>query len=111
MVLTEQNAMKGYRDAFHPPPARTPSPPILGNGDGMLTPPPEDDGDVPEDVASVQGAASRSQPLFDEVDLDEMAAMEEMEREAAAGARRAASTDGSEPPLLQEEDEWEGLYD
>jgi hypothetical protein len=40
-----------------------------------------------------------------------MAAMEEMERETAAGARKAMSTDGSEPPILEEEDEWEGLYD
>lgn len=36
--------------------------------------------------------------------------MEEMEREEA-GRRRGVSTDGSEPPVLQEEDEWEGLYD
>lgn len=109
--------MKGYREAFHPPPARSTSPHALGNG--ALTPPLDDD-DVEAAAAAEadrdgdegsQGAGARPGPLFDDVDLDEMAAVEEMEREAAAGSRRAMSTDGSEPPLLDEEDEWEGLYD
>lgn len=105
--------MKGYREAFHPPP-----PPAADDGadarvqDGLLSPPPEDQDD---DGATGAPAPAREEPLFDDVDLDEMAAMEEIEREAAAGAggagagaRRAMS---SEPPVLQEEDEWEGLYD
>ena len=54
------------------------------------------------------------EPLFEDIDLDEMAAMEEMEREQAeaeGSKRRAGSTDGSEPPVFHEGDEWEGLYD
>lgn len=138
--------MKGYRDAFHPPPERSPSPPRTQ--DGLLTPPPagpeEEEGDSPSGTPSRTdrtihqstgngngngnrngngsrggagaGGGQREEPLFDDVDLDELAAMEEMEREQAAAEagvskRRAGSTDGSEPPVLQEEDEWEGLYD
>lgn len=56
--------------------------------------------------------------LFDEVDLDEMAAMEEMEREAAShvsgrgtGTGNGDDGDDGPPPQLEEEDDWEGLYD
>ena len=113
--------MKGYRDAFHPPPERSPSPPQPR--DGLLTPPPDESPDhsPSRSQRSIRPANTNGngngigqrqveEPLFDEVDLDEMAAMEEMEREEAARGR-AVSTDGSEPPVLQEEDEWEGLYD
>lgn len=109
--------MKGYRDAFHPPPERTPSPPRPQ--DGLLTPPPDESpSGVPspshrpghQSNGNGNGDGQREEPLFDDVDLDELAAMEEMEREEAARGR-AASNSGSEPPVLQEEDEWEGLYD
>lgn len=119
--------MKGYRDAFHPPPERSPSPPRPQ--DGLLTPPPEDSPGPSQYERSShqsngngngngnahgqgQGRSRREEPLFEDVDLDEMAAMEEMEREQAeASRRRGISADGSEPPVLLEEDEWEGLYD
>lgn len=67
-----------------------------------------------------------SQPLFtpgDEPDYDELIAMEEAEREEAAARQAdsvdvarskpaAARTDGADdgPVMLEEEDEWEGLY-
>lgn len=61
---------------------------------------------------------SGEEGLFDEADLDEMAAMEEMEREARAGNSNGNSNGGGRgdvddgpPPQLEEEDDWEGLYD
>ena len=46
--------------------------------------------------------------------MDEMAAMEEMEREEASRSRsrptNGAGDDGP-PRVLEEEDDWEGLYD
>ncbi|WVQ97993.1 hypothetical protein IAU59_005113 [Kwoniella sp. CBS 9459] len=131
-------AISGYRDAFYPKP-RTPSPPADAEPiDTALTPMqggpssnssaeplfsarPEADGDIEEHGAGFGGGGM-------DPDLEEMMALEEMEREAAAA--EAASTtktrdrlpngitagqghgleeDG--PPVLDEEDEWEGLYD
>ena len=45
--------------------------------------------------------------------MDEMAAMEEMEREEASRSRsRPTNGEGNDaPPVLGEEDDWEGLYD
>lgn len=44
--------------------------------------------------------------------MDEMAAMEEMEREEASRSRsRPTNGEGDAPPVLGEEDDWEGLYD
>ncbi|OCF40934.1 hypothetical protein I317_05293 [Kwoniella heveanensis CBS 569] len=141
-----ESAISGYRDAFHPR-ARTPSPPAVDGGDfadTVLTPP-------------HAGASSGSEPLFSarpeadmdadmehhgagdglDPDLEEMMALEEMEREAAAAAaaeqttqtratheqggtganrpqndhRQRQEDDPDGPPVLDEEDEWEGLYD
>jgi hypothetical protein len=108
-----QNAMKGYREAFHPPPPSptrqeresTPNPNISYNSD------PERDIRTPTPTP-----ANGDGPLFDEADLDEMAAMEEMEREARAGNSNGGGNgdgdgDDGPPPQLEEEDDWEGLYD
>lgn len=113
--------MKGYRDAFHPPP---PSP-IHHNQDskriynggtgsgsgseGRRSPTP-----TPHRRA---GSSPPPRPLFDEpdieIDLDEMAAMEEMEREEGLRSLINKNGEGDEgaPPVLEKEDDWEGLYD
>jgi hypothetical protein len=109
--------MKGYREAFHPPPPSPPrqeresssNPNITYNSD------PERDVQSPTPTTANGVASNRGdEPLFDEADLDEMAAMEEMEREARAGnSNGGGSGDGDDgpPPQLEEEDDWEGLYD
>ena len=76
--------MKGYRDAFYPPPPQTPSPP----GSPHSAQPNEGDehNDIPHDWMP-DGARSlpSSEPLFgpadddDGPDMDELMAMEEME--------------------------------
>ena len=43
----------------------------------------------------------------EELEEQELMAMEEMEREEAG---RVASMPRDEPPAIDEEDEWEGLY-
>ena len=108
--------MKGYRDAFHPPP---PSPPPIhrtGSDQG--------DHDHDQSPTPQNRRTSSPPPLFDEpnidsdfddgIDMDEMAAMEEMEREEASRSRsrptNGAGDDGP-PRVLEEEDDWEGLYD
>jgi hypothetical protein len=99
--------MKGYREAFHPPPPSPPrqeresssNPNITYNSD------PERDIRTPTPTP-----ANGDEPLFDEADLDEMAAMEEMEREARSSRPNGNGDDGP-PPQLEEEDDWEGLYD
>ncbi|WWC86980.1 uncharacterized protein L201_001861 [Kwoniella dendrophila CBS 6074] len=117
-----ESAIKGYREAFYPRP-RTPSPPPLS--DRGLTPPTasqQEEGE--QELASLQ----RKEPLFtsrppvndddDDMgpDLEEMMAIEEeMQREAQGSittvdtSRQTIVDDG--PPVLEEEDELEGLYD
>jgi len=109
--------MKGYRDAFHPPP---PSPPPIHHTGS-------DQGDHDHDQSptpQAQGYHQRTSsppPLFEEpdidiefddgIDMDEMAAMEEMEREEASRSRLRPEHGDDAPPVLGEEDDWEGLYD
>lgn len=128
--------MKGYREAFYPPP-RSPTPQQATEGDFGLTPPPDDD--ISRHPPSVNnsdhndgdGRQSSGPPLFEDVDpeLEDMIAMEEMEREEAGrtataskkqsgeeasrggAARLPGGGDDEGPPMLEEEDEWEGLYD
>ncbi|WWD21436.1 hypothetical protein CI109_105921 [Kwoniella shandongensis] len=121
-----ESAMKGYREAFYPAP-RSPSPPPI------LSPTPDRALSPPEDYDPETEAMDRPEPLFSsrlpreeddggDPDLEEMMAMEEMEREAeqAQGQARAHETSSAlvpphqgddGPPVLDEEDEWEGLYD
>jgi len=108
-----QNAMKGYREAFHPPP---PSPPqerhktSSPNMDVAFNSDPERDIRTPTPTPANGEGGRGDEPLFDEADLDEMAAMEEMEREARSSRPNGSGDDGP-PPQLEEEDDWEGLYD
>lgn len=115
--------MKGYKEAFYPPPPRSPSPPVLSplpNSPLLPT------ADVPVDhpLSPTQFAQERngerrsSEPLFDTVDreeeadgpdLEELMAMEEMEREQAIVG--ASAVPPVSIPREEEEDEWEGLYD
>ncbi|OCF58894.1 hypothetical protein L486_03387 [Kwoniella mangroviensis CBS 10435] len=123
-----ESALKGYREAFYPPP-RSPSPPPLS--DRALTPPSASQED--DRSADPQGREPlfTSRPAVQEEDdlgpdLEEMMALEEMERDAqnqsqnqnqnntptsiaTIGGRRVDDYDGP-PPDLEEEDEWEGLY-
>lgn len=118
-----QSALSGYREAFNPRP-KTPTPPPLGSPGRLTPPPPGEDGYDYQPEAGLNDAPSRgsSQPLFtpgDEPDYDELIAMEEAEREEEAAAARssraptrpesAVATDDG-PVMLEEEDEWEGLY-
>ncbi|KAK4687832.1 replication fork protection complex subunit TIPIN/Csm3/Swi3, partial [Tremellales sp. Uapishka_1] len=105
-----ENAMKGYRDAFYPR-ARSPTTP--------LSPPPQEASRSPSPSAPPSVPARlgtpgtpREVPLFlpDDGDLEEMMALEEMEKEERAKAAPINRAE-SEPPVLEEEDEWEGLYD
>ena len=108
-----QNAMKGYREAFHPPPPSPPQPNRTSspNMDVAFNSDPERDIRTPTPTPANGVASSRGdEPLFDEADLDEMAAMEEMEREARTSRPNGSGDDGP-PPQLDEEDDWEGLYD
>lgn len=105
--------MKGYREAFHPPP---PSPPqerhktSSPNMDVAFNSDPERDLRTPTPTPANGEGGRGDEPLFDEADLDEMAAMEEMEREARSSRPNGSGDDGP-PPQLEEEDDWEGLYD
>jgi hypothetical protein len=131
--------MKGYRDAFYPPPLELErdldqdqdQSLDLGQDIDMA----EFDIDVDMENETGNGIGNRtggpshrrsSEPLFEahedeDVDLDELAAMEEMEREQA-GVPTASRTNGDRggttqggggdgPPDTGEEDDWEGLYD
>ena len=114
--------MKGYREAFHPPPHsppqerhRTSSP----NMDISYNSDPERDIRTPTPTPANGITSDRGEEgLFDEADLDEMAAMEEMEREARGGHSNGhgngsggRDVDDGPPPQLDEEDDWEGLYE
>jgi hypothetical protein len=117
--------MKGYREAFHPPP---PSPPNPGMGIGPGSDHGRDQSPTPQAHArqNHHRPTSSPPPLFDEpdidmgfdeeIDLDEMAAMEEMEREERLRTshdktKTMGMGDDGLPPDLEEEDDWEGLYD
>ncbi|WVR04564.1 hypothetical protein IAU60_001571 [Kwoniella sp. DSM 27419] len=109
-----ESAIAGYRDAFYPR-ARTPSPAPDHEGpagddavDRALTPPSADE--------QSHGPLFTARPDDDlDPDVEEMMALEEMERDAAAGMNgggpRAAANGADEPPHVREDDEWEGLYD
>jgi hypothetical protein len=118
--------MKGYREAFHPHP---PSPPNnnpisnydQGYGDGDHG---RDESPTPQAREGHHRPTSSPPPLFDEpdidigfdeeIDLDEMAAMEEMEREERSrisNNKTQTMGDDGPPPPMEEEDDWEGLYD
>ena len=114
--------MKGYREAFHHPPhsppqqrhrTSSPNPDISYNSD------PERDIRTSTPTPANGIASNRGEEgLFDEADLDEMAAMEEMEREARGGHSNGhgngsggRDVDDGPPPQLEEEDDWEGLYE
>ncbi|WRT64841.1 uncharacterized protein IL334_001777 [Kwoniella shivajii] len=105
-----ESALKGYRDAFYPPPA-SPSPPPMS--DRGLTPPlssqQDEEGPNPEPLFAARPAEEEGL----DPDLEEMMAFEEMEREAGTQTHQHPSKEinGDEPPVLEEEDEWEGLYD
>ncbi|WVF69950.1 hypothetical protein IAT40_004735 [Kwoniella sp. CBS 6097] len=133
-------AISGYRDAFYPR-ARTPSPPAEAELiDTALTPQagPSSVSEPlftgrPEVDADVEDGGDGEDGLGEDPDLEEMMALEEMEREAAAAAEQVNSAplkksavtsrgengnefgqgrhDDDGPPVLDEEDEWEGLYD
>ncbi|RSH92096.1 hypothetical protein EHS25_008508 [Saitozyma podzolica] len=118
------SALKGYREAFYPPP-RSPSPDPTGERDTRLTPSREDhEHDLPPTSDAAAPVGRSSQPLFDEApddaldgqdepDMDELMAMEEMERVqgGASGADGADSMQEKGNERMVEEDEWEGLYD
>jgi hypothetical protein len=131
--------MKGYKEAFYPPPPNHDLDPDENRDqDGNINFDFDMDMDVDPD-AEVEAEADHgspvrrsSEPLFDpvaeDVDLDEMAAMEEMEREQGQASGRDgvsarsngrgdengaghAGGDGGGPPPMDDEEEWEGLYD
>lgn len=111
--------MKGYRDAFYPPAPRSPSPPGLSP---LHTSPPPPASDAPLGDHE-ENDVPRSEPLFDRSeemdgpDLEELMAMEEMERDSFSTSGAAHTANGrpnggvSLHPDEPEEDEWEGLYD
>ncbi|WVQ83388.1 hypothetical protein IAT38_005529 [Cryptococcus sp. DSM 104549] len=119
-----ESAMKGFYDAFHPraksptpPPPRSPSPIRSESASPVReTARPEEAEEemvygAPDVDVDVDAGAGRKEPLFsageegDYPDLDELLAMEEMERE---GAGVAAATVTS---AVDEFDEFDGLYD
>jgi replication fork protection complex subunit Csm3/Swi3 len=121
--------MKGLREAFYPP-ARSPTPPSAHSSDHSPNRPNIDRSDPPtrgddEDEDEIRVPSPRRQPLFtpldleagdeDGPDMDELMAMEEMEREVHADAARKEGGEGAnkvdDVPVLEAEDEWEGLYD
>lgn len=73
------------------------------------------DQDGPADHVFSEAGRRSSEPLFantDEPDLDEIMAMEELEREAeTAPSKGIAQTIPISTQNPEEEDEWEGLYD
>ena len=108
--------MKGYHDAFYPPP-RSPTPPPGSRSPSRarvsLSPAPTDEGLV-HTVEADSHSRRSSEPLFQEAedvdpDMVDMMALEEMEREEAAAAANGGNNGdgGDEPPILEEEDEWE----
>ncbi|KAK8847346.1 hypothetical protein IAR55_005203 [Kwoniella newhampshirensis] len=111
-----ESAMRGYREAFYPRP-RTPSPPpfIRALSDGPLTPPEyylPDSESGPQEPEPLFASRREDDDEAGDPDLEEMMALEEMEREAGQVQDKAnvvPPDDG--PPVLEEEDEWEGLYD
>ncbi|ORY31033.1 replication fork protection component Swi3-domain-containing protein [Naematelia encephala] len=119
-----ENAMKGYRDAFYPPPP-SPTPPPRSASELRLTPPSDVDEpdfmrprsktplfDLPED-GDRQAAEPETNDDGDEgeMDMDEMMAMEEMEREERERGQGGQQPRSAEPASVDHEDEWEGLYD
>ncbi|KAL1406269.1 chromosome segregation in meiosis-related protein [Vanrija albida] len=118
-----ESALKGLRDEFYPKPRDE-------EGD---EPEPDADADADEDKENRAPGAPARAPLFDYGDGDmddDMEALAAMEEEAAAEAAAAAAPApsfverlqgaaapalaaafGDVPPALEEEDEWEGLYD
>jgi replication fork protection complex subunit Csm3/Swi3 len=112
--------MKGLRETFYPP-AKSPTPtsPIR---DGSPSPVREAE-DEEEGEGRERSQGRSSEPLFTDgpdeegPDMDELIAMEEMERDIrpqqGAGSQGESGRVGSGevPPVLEEEDEWEGLYD
>ncbi|WVW78555.1 hypothetical protein I302_100511 [Kwoniella bestiolae CBS 10118] len=112
-----ESALKGYKEAFNPPP-RSPSPPPLS--DRGLTPPIDQEvGEANEPLFNPRPPVQDDEDEFGP-DLEEMMALEGMEREAqsqrpapTAPPKGSGTGDGDEdgPPVIEEEDEWEGLYD
>lgn len=118
--------MKGYREAFYPPPPRSPSPtglsPLPTSPPSALPATNDETGNISDDQglsgAQRNGAARPSaRRLFepgpedgmdDGPDFDELLAMEEMEREQGGGSDLVRAP---APAQDAEEDEWEGLYD
>jgi hypothetical protein len=129
--------MKGYKEAFYPPPPNHDLDPDENRDqDGNINLDFDMDMDIDPDAEAEGDYESpirrSSEPLFDpvaeDVDLDEMAAMEEMEREQGQASGRDgvsarsngrgdengaghAGGDGGGPPPMDDEEEWEGLYD
>lgn len=111
--------MKGYKEAFYPPPkSPTPLPKHNGEGDDRLTPALSDRASPEMDDRESRPAAVQKEPLFDRgddaeedggVDMDELMALEEMEREGEV--RRDEVDAPPRLPRVEGEDEWEGLYD
>ena len=102
--------MKGYREAFYPPKPRTPSPPLGSSQQERVSSPAVGSQQPPASSPALQTGTQQEEEeeaLFDGPDLDELRALEEMD---SAGRGRGDGVD-DEPPALQEEDEWEGLYD
>ncbi|RXK37489.1 hypothetical protein M231_05210 [Tremella mesenterica] len=121
-----ESAMKGFRESFYPPKHRTPSPPLgssqqerPSSHSSPILRSNRQQSQIDEDQAQSDRAGSgndevpqegRKEPLFDGPDMDELVAMEEMERESQ-DKRSGSKVVDDEPPVLEEEDEWEGLYD
>lgn len=100
--------MKGYREAFYPPAkCSTPRPRSPGAEDRDSTPR-SGEQDEQERMGIAKEPLFTAAPEGDEGDELEMMALEEMKREEAA-RRPPLEEDG--PPEVEEEDEWEGLYD
>ncbi|WWC59334.1 uncharacterized protein I303_101886 [Kwoniella dejecticola CBS 10117] len=103
-----ESALKGYREAFYPPP-RSPSP--LPLSDRSVSPPTasQDDDTTPPGAEPLFGSRPPATEDAMDADLEEMMALEEMEREASAQV--PLPTAGENTNNDEAADEWEGLYD
>ena len=103
-------SIKGYREAFYPPPPRSPSPPGLSPLSSQPLPAMFSSDrarerlheDQEDDETEERVARRLFDPPPEDPDMDEIMATEEMERVAQKDDR---------PGNDSEEDEWEGLYD
>ncbi|WOO83793.1 Chromosome segregation in meiosis protein 3 [Vanrija pseudolonga] len=131
-----ESALKGMRDEFYPKPRDEEAEGAEDAADADAAADEDKENRAPGAPAPTAPAAPARAPLFDygsdmDDDMEALAAMEaEAEAEAQVQAAPASFVDrlksaaagadarpalaaafGDEPPVLEEEDEWEGLYD